>query len=50
MLKEEIIPPQTLPETPAVKAYGGRIELVKVEIPTSTTAIIQRILKEKNKV
>src|SRR4028119_34009 len=24
----------TLPEAPAVQAYGGRIELVKVEIPT----------------
>jgi rfaE bifunctional protein nucleotidyltransferase chain/domain len=36
----------TLPETPAVQAYGGRIELVQVEIPTSTTGIIQRILQE----
>lgn len=35
----------TLPETPTVEAYGGKIELVKVEIPTSTTAIIERILK-----
>ncbi|PSO54379.1 MAG: D-glycero-beta-D-manno-heptose 1-phosphate adenylyltransferase [Cyanobacteria bacterium QH_8_48_120] len=36
--------PSTLPEAPAVRAYGGQIELVKVEIPTSSTAIIQRIL------
>ena len=35
---------ETLPETPAVQAYGGQIELVKVEIPTSTTAMIDRIL------
>jgi D-glycero-beta-D-manno-heptose 1-phosphate adenylyltransferase len=35
----------TLPETPAVRAYGGKIELIQVEIPTSTTAIIQKILQ-----
>lgn len=34
----------TLPEVPVVEAYGGRIELVRVEVPTSTTAIIHRIL------
>lgn len=34
----------TLPEAPLVQSYGGKIELVAVEIPTSTTAIIQRIL------
>ncbi|HEY9676022.1 MAG TPA: adenylyltransferase/cytidyltransferase family protein [Waterburya sp.] len=34
----------TLPEVPVVEAYGGRIELVSVEVPTSSTAIIQRIL------
>jgi len=34
----------TLPEAPVVQAYGGQIELVQVEIPSSTTAIIQRIL------
>jgi len=27
-----------------VQSYGGKIELVEVEIPTSTTGIIQRIL------
>lgn len=34
----------SLPEAPVVQAYGGHIELVKVEIPTSTSAIIDRIL------
>ncbi|NEO27349.1 MAG: D-glycero-beta-D-manno-heptose 1-phosphate adenylyltransferase [Kamptonema sp. SIO4C4] len=37
--------PETLPEYPQVIAYGGRVELVKVEIPTSTTGIIERILQ-----
>lgn len=37
----------TLPEAPVVQAYGGRVELVKVEVPTSTTAIINRILKAR---
>ncbi|GAB4201859.1 MAG: D-glycero-beta-D-manno-heptose 1-phosphate adenylyltransferase [Coleofasciculaceae cyanobacterium] len=34
----------TLPEVPAVQAYGGRIELVTVEVQTSTTTLIDRIL------
>lgn len=34
----------TLPEAPFVQAYGGRIELVKVEVQTSTTTLIDRIL------
>lgn len=39
----------TLPEAPAVQACGGKIEFVKVEIPTSTTALIDRILgRESN--
>lgn len=33
-----------LPEAPAVQAYGGRIELIQIEVPSSTTNIIQRIL------
>ncbi len=33
----------SLPEAPLVSAYGGRVVLVQVEIPTSTTAIINRI-------
>lgn len=36
--------PSTLPEAPVVQAYGGQIELVKVEVQTSTTALIDRIL------
>lgn len=36
---------ETLPEAPDVQAYGGQVEFVSVEIPTSTTAIIQRILQ-----
>ncbi len=34
----------TLPEAPTVQAYGGMIKLVKIEISTSTTAIVERIL------
>jgi D-glycero-beta-D-manno-heptose 1-phosphate adenylyltransferase len=36
--------PETLPETPAVIACGASLELIKVEIPTSTTKIVQKIL------
>lgn len=35
----------TLIEAPAVQAYGGRIELVSIEVPSSTTGIIQQILQ-----
>jgi rfaE bifunctional protein nucleotidyltransferase chain/domain len=35
---------EILPEATVVKAYGGRIELIKIEIPSSTSAIIDRIL------
>lgn len=35
---------ETLPEASAVQAYGGHIQLVKIEIPSSTTAIVNRIL------
>jgi rfaE bifunctional protein nucleotidyltransferase chain/domain len=34
----------TLPEAAAVQAYGGRIELVTIEVPSSTSAIIRQIL------
>lgn len=34
----------TLPEAPVVQSYGGRIELIKIEVPSSTSAIIHRIL------
>ncbi|XFA72708.1 D-glycero-beta-D-manno-heptose 1-phosphate adenylyltransferase [Thermosynechococcaceae cyanobacterium Okahandja] len=35
----------TLPEAAAVAHYGGRIEFIQVEVPSSTTAIVQRILQ-----
>ncbi len=35
----------SLPEAPVVQAYGGEIKLVKISIGTSTTGIIERILK-----
>jgi D-glycero-beta-D-manno-heptose 1-phosphate adenylyltransferase len=34
----------SLPEAPTVQAYGGKIQLVQFQVPSSTTAIIQRIL------
>lgn len=34
----------TLPETATVQAYGGHIEFIDIEIPTSTSALIDRIL------
>jgi len=34
----------TLPEAATVFAYGGRIELVQIEVPSSTSAIIRQIL------
>jgi rfaE bifunctional protein nucleotidyltransferase chain/domain len=34
----------TLPEAPTVRAYGGRIELVEIEVSSSTSAIIERIV------
>jgi D-glycero-beta-D-manno-heptose 1-phosphate adenylyltransferase len=36
---------ETLPEADAVQAYGGKIKLIQIEIPTSTTAIVTRILQ-----
>mgnify|MGYP005849017681 CR=1 FL=1 len=35
----------TLPEAPAVQAYGGQVQLINIEIPCSTTAVINRILE-----
>ena len=34
---------ETLPEAPGVKSYGGKISLIQIEVPTSTTAIINSI-------
>jgi D-glycero-beta-D-manno-heptose 1-phosphate adenylyltransferase len=36
---------ETLPEAAIVQAYGGKIELISLQVPSSTTAIIQRILQ-----
>ncbi len=36
---------ETLPEAAAVAAYGGRVELIAIEVPSSTTAIVKRILE-----
>jgi len=33
----------TLPEAPAVFAYGGQVELIAIELPTSTTGLVKRI-------
>ncbi len=37
--------PESLPEAATVRSYGGKIELINVEIPSSTTKIINYILK-----
>lgn len=37
--------PESLPEAATVGSYGGKIELINVEIPSSTTKIINYILK-----
>ncbi|NES97201.1 MAG: adenylyltransferase/cytidyltransferase family protein [Desertifilum sp. SIO1I2] len=37
---------ETLPEAKAVQACGCRAEFITIEIPTSTTAIIRKILEE----
>lgn len=34
---------ETLPEAEIVLAYGGQVELIQIEIPSSTTAIVDRI-------
>ncbi len=35
---------ETLPEALVVQAYGGQVELVQIEVPSSTSAIIRQIL------
>jgi rfaE bifunctional protein nucleotidyltransferase chain/domain len=35
---------ETLPEAAVIHSYGGRVELIKIEVPSSTSAIIDRIL------
>ena len=36
---------ETLPEAPAVIAAGGKISLIEIEVPSSTSAIVKRILQ-----
>ncbi len=36
-----------LPEAAIVQRYGGRIHLIQVEIPSSTSAIVERILRNR---
>ena len=40
---------ETLPEAPAAQAIGCEISFVKVEVPSSTTALINRILKDSRR-
>lgn len=35
---------ETLPEARMVQTYGGQVELIQVEIPTSTSAIVEAIV------
>lgn len=39
---------ETLPEAAIVHAYGGRVELVSIEIPSSTSGIVDRILAARS--
>jgi len=38
--------PDTLPEMPTVKACGCRLELIQIEVSTSTSGIIEKILAQ----
>ncbi|MGB3514146.1 MAG: adenylyltransferase/cytidyltransferase family protein [Microcoleaceae cyanobacterium] len=38
---------ETLPEAPIVQGYDGQISFIQIEVPTSTSAIINRILDSK---
>ncbi|MDF0553519.1 adenylyltransferase/cytidyltransferase family protein [Kamptonema sp. UHCC 0994] len=40
---------ETLPEGPAAQAIGCEISFVKVEVPSSTTALINRILEHSQR-
>jgi rfaE bifunctional protein nucleotidyltransferase chain/domain len=40
---------ETLPEAPMAQAIGCQISLIKVEVPSSTTALINRILQESRR-
>ncbi|MGG6265017.1 adenylyltransferase/cytidyltransferase family protein [Leptolyngbya sp. AN03gr2] len=36
---------QTLPEASIVHSYGGQVRLIEIEVPSSTSAIVDRILR-----
>ncbi len=36
---------QTLPEAAIVQSYGGQVRLIEIEVQSSTSAIVDRILK-----
>lgn len=36
---------ETVPEASTVRAYGGSVNVIPIEVPSSTTAIIARILQ-----
>lgn len=38
---------ESLPEAPAVHACQGRIELIQIEVPSSTSAIVDQILASR---
>lgn len=35
---------ETLPEAAIVQSYGGQVEFIQIEVPSSTSAIVHRIL------
>lgn len=39
---------KTLPEATVVQAYGGQVKLIQIEVPSSTTSIINRILQHRS--
>lgn len=39
---------ETLPEAQIVLGYGGQVELISIEIPSSTSSIINRILAARS--
>ncbi|NEQ25393.1 MAG: D-glycero-beta-D-manno-heptose 1-phosphate adenylyltransferase [Microcoleus sp. SIO2G3] len=39
---------ETLPEAQIVQQYGGRVELVSIEVPSSTSSLIDRILQARS--
>lgn len=40
----------TLPEAQIVHTYGGRVELIQIEVPSSTSGLIQRIRQVESQI